>query len=149
MPVHCRLQSSQFSRQSPFQRGELFVAWGQNAVSHEGCSQVSDRGRGAQAVQEPVQLVYDTAQKHGVPHTVAAELLAHSRPCIYLLEFDDLSSAHRETARPAARTGGLPSLPDDADWLDGMEPLVLTVDCVSPLHEVLPIELPMATCSSS
>ncbi|GAA3367102.1 hypothetical protein GCM10017744_077900 [Streptomyces antimycoticus] len=54
MPVHCRLQASQFSRQPPFQRGKLFVARGQNAVSHEGCSQVSDRGRGAQAVQEPV-----------------------------------------------------------------------------------------------
>ncbi|MFF0157894.1 DUF1963 domain-containing protein [Streptomyces sp. NPDC005263] len=88
------------------------------------------------------QLVYDTAQKHGVPNTVAAELLAHSRPCVYLLSLDELSPAQRESARPAARTGGLPSLPDDVDWPDGREPLVLTVDCAALPHDVLDIELP-------
>ncbi|MFJ4620745.1 DUF1963 domain-containing protein [Streptomyces sp. NPDC088812] len=70
------------------------------------------------------------------------EQLAHSRPCIYLLRLDELSPAQRETARPAARTGGLPSLPDDADWADGKEPLVLTVDCAALPHNVLDIELP-------
>ncbi|MFE7029272.1 hypothetical protein ACFU9Y_03115 [Streptomyces sp. NPDC057621] len=62
------------------------------------------------------QLVHDTAQQYGVPDAVAAELLARSRPCVHLLQFDELSPAQRETARPAARTGGLPSFPDDADW---------------------------------
>ncbi|MGW2642836.1 DUF1963 domain-containing protein [Streptomyces sp. NPDC001348] len=88
------------------------------------------------------RLVHDTAQKHGVPDTVAAELLAHSRPCIHLLGLGQLTPAQRETARPAARTGGLPSLPDDADWPDGREPLVLTVDCAALPRDILDIELP-------
>ncbi|MEU0675539.1 DUF1963 domain-containing protein [Streptomyces sp. NPDC006172] len=88
------------------------------------------------------QLVHDTARQLGVPEGVAAELLAHSRPCVYLLPLEDLSPAQQETARPAARTGGLPSLPDDADWNDGMEPLVLTVDCAALPHDALDIELP-------
>ncbi|MFJ1732913.1 hypothetical protein [Streptomyces sp. NPDC088254] len=45
------------------------------------------------------QLVYDTGQKHGVPNVVAAELLAHSRPCIYLLTLDELSPARRVLRR--------------------------------------------------
>ncbi|MFF3737752.1 DUF1963 domain-containing protein [Streptomyces sp. NPDC002566] len=88
------------------------------------------------------RLVHDTAQRHGVPNTVAAELLAHSRPCVYLLPLGDLSPAQQKTARPAARTGGLPSLPDDADRHQGMEPLILTVDCAALPHGALDIELP-------
>ncbi|MEU0056489.1 hypothetical protein [Streptomyces sp. NPDC006334] len=69
------------------------------------------------------RLVHDTAQRHGIPNTVAAELLAHSCPCVYLLPLEDLSPAQQKTARPAARTGGLPLLPDDADRHHGMEPV--------------------------
>ncbi|MEW2567238.1 hypothetical protein [Streptomyces sp. NPDC047070] len=68
------------------------------------------------------QLVHDTAQQYGVPDAVAAGLPARSRPRVYLLQFAELSPAQRETARPAARTGGLPSLPDDADWSAGGRP---------------------------
>ncbi|MFE7068940.1 hypothetical protein ACFU96_02445 [Streptomyces sp. NPDC057620] len=68
------------------------------------------------------QVVHDTAQQYGVPDAAAVELLAHSRPRVHLLQFDELSPAQRETARPAARTGGLSSLPDDANWSAGGRP---------------------------
>ncbi|MGW5616006.1 hypothetical protein [Streptomyces sp. NPDC003877] len=74
-------------------------------------------------------LVLRTAERHGVPGPVAQELLAGSRPCLHLVGFQGLTLAQQEEARPAARTGGLPFLPDGVDLPEGREPLVLTVDC--------------------
>lgn len=88
------------------------------------------------------ELVLRTAKTHGVPGPVAREMLARSRPCLHLVPFEDLALAQREEARPAARTGGLPSLPDGADWPDGHAPLTMTVDCAALPREVLDIELP-------
>ena len=62
------------------------------------------------------EVVLRTAEKHGVPRAVAQELLAGSRPCVHLVPFQSLTLAQQEGARPAARTGGVPSLPDGADW---------------------------------
>ncbi|MFC8435576.1 DUF1963 domain-containing protein [Streptomyces sp. NPDC057253] len=53
-----------------------------------------------------------------------------------------MTLAQQEAARPAARTGGLPCLPDGVDWPDGRQPLVLTVDCAALPREALDIELP-------
>lgn len=88
------------------------------------------------------QLVQRTAEKHGVPGPVAQELFADSRPCLHLVPFESLTPAQQEEARPAARTGGLPSLPDGVDWPEGRDPLLLTVDCATLPHGVLDIELP-------
>lgn len=88
------------------------------------------------------ELVYRAAEKHGVPGRVAQELLTGSRPCLHLVHFQDLAPNQQEVARPAARTGGLPSLPDGVDWPDGRDPLVLTVDCAALPREALDIELP-------
>ncbi|WP_458248486.1 DUF1963 domain-containing protein [Streptomyces sp. MAI_2237] len=88
------------------------------------------------------QLVLRTAEAHGLPGPVAQELLAGSRPCLHLVPFGNLTPAQQEGARPAARTGGLPSLPDGVDWPEGREPLLLTVDCAALPHDVLDIELP-------
>lgn len=88
------------------------------------------------------ELVLRAAKTHGVPGPVAREMLAHSRPCLHLVPFEDLALAQREAARPAARTGGLPWLPDGADWPGGHTPLVLTVDCAALPREALDIELP-------
>ncbi|MEV5953260.1 DUF1963 domain-containing protein [Streptomyces sp. NPDC051987] len=88
------------------------------------------------------ELVLRTAARHGVPGPVAQELLAGSRPCVHLVPFQDLTPAQQEEARPAARTGGLPSLPDGVDWPDGRDPLVLTVDCAALPRAALDIELP-------
>ncbi|MFF7645225.1 DUF1963 domain-containing protein [Streptomyces canus] len=88
------------------------------------------------------ELVLRTAEKHGAPGPVAQELLAGARPCLHLVPFQSLTPAQQEEARPAARTGGLPCLPYGADWPDGLEPLVLTVDCAALPHEALDIELP-------
>ncbi|MEV7076202.1 DUF1963 domain-containing protein [Streptomyces sp. NPDC093990] len=88
------------------------------------------------------ELVLREAEKYGVPGPVAQELLAGSRPCLHLVPFPGLTPAQRQQARPAARTGGLPSLPDGVDWPDGRDPLVLTVDCAALPHEALDIELP-------
>lgn len=88
------------------------------------------------------ELVLRTAAGHGVPGPVAQELLAGSRPCLHLVAFRDLTLAQQEEARPAARTGGLPRLPDGVDWPDGRQPLVLTVDCAALPREALDIELP-------
>ncbi|MFI8232653.1 DUF1963 domain-containing protein [Streptomyces sp. NPDC085900] len=88
------------------------------------------------------ELVLRTAEKHGLPGPVAQEMLAGSRPCLHLVPFQNLTLAQQEEARPAARTGGLPSLPDGVDWPEGREPLVLTIDCAALPREVLDIELP-------
>ncbi|MFG2576292.1 DUF1963 domain-containing protein [Streptomyces sp. NPDC048481] len=88
------------------------------------------------------ELVLRTAETHGVPGPVAQELLAGSRPCLYLVPFDSLTPAQQHEARPAARTGGLPCLPDGVDWPDGRNPLVLTVDCAALPRAALDIELP-------
>ncbi|MEU9239379.1 DUF1963 domain-containing protein [Streptomyces sp. NPDC048385] len=88
------------------------------------------------------ELVLRTAERHGVPGPVAQELLTGSRPCLHLVPWQDLTLAQREEARPAARTGGLPDLPDGVDWPDGREPLVLTVDCAALPRKALDIELP-------
>ncbi|MFD5843138.1 DUF1963 domain-containing protein [Streptomyces chartreusis] len=89
-----------------------------------------------------VQLIHETAAKHGVPGSVAEELLVRSRPCVYLVQYEEVPASLRERTRPAARTGGLPALPEGADWPDGREPLILSVDCAALPHEVLDIELP-------
>ncbi|WP_280885946.1 DUF1963 domain-containing protein [Streptomyces sp. LBL] len=88
------------------------------------------------------RLVHEEADEHGVPRAVVQEMMARSRPCLYLVGFENLPPDRRESARPAARTGGLPALPDGVDWPEGREPLVLTVDCAALPHHVLDIELP-------
>jgi hypothetical protein len=88
------------------------------------------------------ELALRTAAGHGVPGPVAQELLAGSRPCLHLVHFQGLTPTQQEEARPVARTGGLPSLPDGVDWPDGRKPLVLTVDCAALPREALDIELP-------
>ncbi|MET9101125.1 DUF1963 domain-containing protein [Streptomyces antibioticus] len=88
------------------------------------------------------RFVHDMAEASGVPGGVARELVARSRPCLYLVPYEELPPDRRENARPAARTGGLPVLPDGVDRPDGKEPLVLTVDCAALPRDVLDIELP-------
>ncbi|MFE9680774.1 DUF1963 domain-containing protein [Streptomyces sp. NPDC006285] len=88
------------------------------------------------------RLVHATAAEYGVPGPVAQELLARSRPCLYLVPYEEVPAGLREDARPAARTGGLPALPDGTDWPEGREPLVLSVDCAALPRDVLDIELP-------
>ncbi|MEV7143052.1 DUF1963 domain-containing protein [Streptomyces tauricus] len=88
------------------------------------------------------QFVHGTAAKYGVPAPVAQELTAHSRPCLYLVPYGELPESQQEGARPAARTGGLPALPDGVDRPEGKEPLVLSVDCGALPHGALDIELP-------
>ncbi|MGW1726680.1 DUF1963 domain-containing protein [Streptomyces sp. NPDC002306] len=88
------------------------------------------------------RLIHETAAKYGVPGPVAQELMAGSRPCLYLVPFEQVPPSQRKNARPAARTGGLPALPDGVDWPDGGEPLVLSVDCAALPHGLLDIELP-------
>ncbi|MDH6521635.1 hypothetical protein M2163_001374 [Streptomyces sp. SAI-135] len=88
------------------------------------------------------ELVLRAAEKHGVPVPVAQELLSGSRPCLHLLPIQCLTPAQQHEARPAARTGGLPRLPDGVDWPDGRSPLVLTVDCAALPREALDIALP-------
>ncbi|MEV2197693.1 hypothetical protein AB0I02_42975 [Streptomyces phaeochromogenes] len=87
-------------------------------------------------------LVLETAAKYGVPGPVAQELMARTRPCLYLVPYEQLPASRRENARPAARTGGLPALPDGLDWPEPRNPLVLSVDCAALPHDVLDIELP-------
>jgi hypothetical protein len=88
------------------------------------------------------ELVLRMAETHGVPGPVAQEMLAGARPCLHLVPFEDLTPAQQKEASPAARTGGLPSLPDGVDWPAGREPLVLTVHCAALPREALDIELP-------
>lgn len=87
-------------------------------------------------------LLLKTAAEYGVPGPVAQELPARTRPCIYLVQHRELPTSRQEGARPAARTGGLPALPDGMDWPEGREPLVLSVDCAALPQDVLDIELP-------
>ncbi|WP_203689726.1 DUF1963 domain-containing protein [Streptomyces sp. SID12488] len=88
------------------------------------------------------RFVHEAAAEYGVPGPVAQELVARSRPCLYLVPLEEMPPSLRENARPAARTGGLPALPDGVDWPEGREPLVLSVDCAALPHDVLDIELP-------
>ncbi|MFD4553217.1 DUF1963 domain-containing protein [Streptomyces sp. NPDC058469] len=88
------------------------------------------------------RLLLEAAAKHGVPGPVVRELMVRSRSCLYLVPYDEVPESRRENARPAARTGGLPALPDGVNWPDGREPLVLSVDCAALPHGVLDIELP-------
>ncbi|MFI5882615.1 DUF1963 domain-containing protein [Streptomyces sp. NPDC051554] len=87
-------------------------------------------------------LLLETAAKHGVPAPVVRELMARARPCLYLVPYDEVPESRRGSTRPAARTGGLPALPDGVNWPDGKEPLVLSVDCAALPQGVLDIELP-------
>ncbi|MGC5036307.1 DUF1963 domain-containing protein [Streptomyces sp. DT190] len=105
------------------------------------------RGRGRPHSSKNIPIPWEscpatTAERHGVPGPVAQELLAGSRPCLHLVGVQGLTLAQQEEARPAARTGGLPSLPDGVDWPEGRDPLVLTVDCAALPREALDIELP-------
>ncbi|WP_405995081.1 DUF1963 domain-containing protein [Streptomyces sp. NBC_00986] len=95
---------------------------------------------GMTSIDEP--LLLETAAKYGVPAPVVRELMAQARPCLYLVPYDEVPEARREGIRPAARTGGLPALPDGVNWPDGREPLVLSVDCAALPRGVLDIELP-------
>ncbi|KAA0935852.1 DUF1963 domain-containing protein [Streptomyces apricus] len=88
------------------------------------------------------RLVLETAAEHGVPGPVAQEVVARARPCLYLVEYDELPESRREGARPAARTGGLPALPDGMDRPEDTEPFLLSVDCAALPRDVLDIELP-------
>lgn len=87
-------------------------------------------------------LLLKTAAEYGVPGPVARELMARTRPCLYLVPHEQVPAALREDARPAARTGGLPALPDGVDLPEPREPLVLSVDCAALPPDVLDIELP-------
>ncbi|MFJ4834433.1 DUF1963 domain-containing protein [Streptomyces sp. NPDC088747] len=89
------------------------------------------------------RLVAETAAEYGVPVPVAQELMAQSRPCLYLVPHNEVPLSRRDVARPAARTGGLPALPDGVEWPEGREPLVLSVDCAALPREFLDIELPV------
>lgn len=115
---------------------------GRGSGREHGRSHVSGpwHDRGMTAVD--ARLIHETAAKHGVPGSVAEELLLRSRPCIHLVPYDEVPASLRERTRPAARTGGLPALPEGADWPDGREPLILSVDCAALPREVLDIELP-------
>ncbi|MFJ2259154.1 DUF1963 domain-containing protein [Streptomyces sp. NPDC087844] len=88
------------------------------------------------------RFVRETAAEYGIPGPVAQELTTGSRPCVYLVPYGQLPRSQQEDARPAARTGGLPSLPDGVEWPEGKEPLVLSVDCGALPHGALDIELP-------
>ncbi|MCZ4514372.1 DUF1963 domain-containing protein [Streptomyces sp. ActVer] len=92
------------------------------------------------SIDEP--LLLETAAKHGVPAPVAQELMARTRPCLYLVPHDEVPVSRRENARPAARTGGLPALPDGTDWPEPRNPLVLSIACAALPHDALDIELP-------
>lgn len=92
------------------------------------------------SIDEP--FVLETAAKYGVPVPVAQELLARTRPCLYLVPHEQLPASRRENARPAARTGGLPALPDGLAWPEPRNPLVLSVDCAALPRDILDIELP-------
>lgn len=100
------------------------------------------RGTIASMTSIDESLLLKTAAEYGVPGPVARELMARTRPCLYLVPHEQVPAALREDARPAARTGGLPALPDGVDWPEPRNPLVLSVDCAALPHDVLDIELP-------
>lgn len=82
------------------------------------------------------------ADGHGVPADVAAELAGLLRPCVFLVAYQDLPEGRRADARPAGRAGGLPLLPEGAEWPDGV-PFALAVDCAALPREAIDIELPL------
>lgn len=88
------------------------------------------------------RLVHETAAEYDVPGPVAQEFMSRFRPCLYLVPHKEVPPSRRENVRSAARTGGLPALPDGVDWPEGRAPLVLSVDCAALPHDVLDIELP-------
>ncbi|MHC3470785.1 DUF1963 domain-containing protein [Streptomyces sp. 7R007] len=69
-------------------------------------------------------------------------MLDQCRPCVYLVRHEELPPPQREGAQPAARTGGLPALPDGVEWPVGRAQLVLTIDCAMLPADALDIELP-------
>ena len=85
--------------------------------------------------------VAELAEEHGVHADVAKELTGLLRPCVLLVEQKNLPEDSPST-RPAARSGGLPSLPEDVEWPDGAGPFALTVDCAALPHDWLDIDLP-------
>lgn len=87
-------------------------------------------------------IIAKLAQEHGVPGDVAGELAGLLRPCVLLVRYEDLPEGGRADARPAGRTGGLPSLAEGVEWPDGAGPFVLTVDCAALPRDFLDIELP-------
>ncbi|MEU6059418.1 DUF1963 domain-containing protein [Streptomyces sp. NPDC047097] len=93
-------------------------------------------------IDERERRVRAAAGEYGVPDAVADALLAALRPCVYLVPFEELPGPLRDGARPAARTGGLPALPDGTDWPGGGDPLVLTVDCAALPAGVPELALP-------
>ncbi|WP_328508606.1 hypothetical protein OG981_03455 [Streptomyces mirabilis] len=99
-----------------------------------------DTAAGMTSINE--RLVHETTAEYGVPEPVAQEFMARLRPCLYLVPHNEGPPSRREDVRSAARTGGLPALPDGVDSPDGRAPLVLSVDCAALPRDVLDIELP-------
>ncbi|MCX4418501.1 hypothetical protein [Streptomyces mirabilis] len=93
------------------------------------------------------RLVHETTAEYGVPGPVAQEFMARLRPCLYLAPHNEVPPSRREDVRSAARTGGLPVLPDGVDWPDGRAPLVLSVDCAARPRTYWTLNCPpMGTC---
>ncbi|MFR0355066.1 DUF1963 domain-containing protein [Streptomyces sediminimaris] len=82
------------------------------------------------------------ADEHGVPADVAGELAGLLRPCVFLVTYEDLPEGRRADARPAGRTGGLPSLPEGVEWPEGV-PFALAVGCAALPRDAIDIELPL------
>ncbi|MCZ1000822.1 hypothetical protein O1M63_26685 [Streptomyces mirabilis] len=87
------------------------------------------------------RLVHETTAEYGVPGPVAQEFMARLRPCLYLVPHNEVPASRREDVRSAARTGGLPALPDGVEWPDGS---AARAECRlrGPPQDVLDIELP-------
>lgn len=81
------------------------------------------------------------AEEHGVPLDVAQELSGLLRPSVLLVRREDVPG-DEIPARPAGRSGGLPSLPEDVEWPVGAGPFALTVDCAALPAGWLDIDLP-------
>ncbi|MFJ3670247.1 DUF1963 domain-containing protein [Streptomyces sp. NPDC090106] len=88
------------------------------------------------------QRVRELAAGFGVPPAVAGQLMAHTRPCVYLVPLDEVPPSLRDRTRPAARSGGLPALPEGTDWPAGKEPLILSIDCAALPRDALDIRIP-------
>ncbi|MFJ9356530.1 YwqG family protein [Streptomyces mirabilis] len=99
-----------------------------------------DTAAGMTSINE--RLVHETTAEYGVPEPVAQEFMARLRPCLYLAPHNEVPPSRREDVRSAARTGGLPALPDGVDWPERRAPLVLSVDCAALPRDILDIELP-------
>ncbi|PRY39735.1 DUF1963 domain-containing protein [Umezawaea tangerina] len=83
--------------------------------------------------------VAELAEEHGVPADVARELTGLLRPCVLLVAQENLPEGSRT---PAARTGGLPALPEDVGWPEGAGPFVLSVDCAALPRDWVDLDLP-------